>query len=218
MTSPIEFSTGEFRAKQVWKVLSLGITNQEENKGLVYNGLNGCRQRLLFARHIIQWKCNLCLQGTVLAVFLGSSSDISSSRRVKYSFIFCLPLQKHHNRVVRVSQVPSFLVITLFYCRHFSFIANSSVLRLGFSIPRTPTRDFKTSRLQLLRISLFSLFVFCEISEKEHLTCYISSRDSPLLLTSQIVFFRWGTFVRCQNYLKTKALGARLIIFSDSIF
>ena len=119
-----------------------------------------------FARHIIQWKCNLCLQGTVLAMFLGSISDISSSRRVKYSFIFCLPLQKHHNRVVRVSQVPSFLVITLFYCRHFSFIANSSVLRLGFSISRTPTRDFKTSRLQLLRISLFSLFLFVKFQKK----------------------------------------------------
>ena len=36
MTSPVEFSTGEFRANQVWKVLLNGITNQEaKNKGFL---------------------------------------------------------------------------------------------------------------------------------------------------------------------------------------
>ena len=32
MTSPVEFSTGENRTKQVWKVLYNGITNQEKRK------------------------------------------------------------------------------------------------------------------------------------------------------------------------------------------
>ena len=35
MTSLVEFSTGEFRAKQVLKVLESGITNQEKNQGLL---------------------------------------------------------------------------------------------------------------------------------------------------------------------------------------
>ena len=36
MTVPVEFSTGEFRAKQVWKVLKNSTTNQEKKiKGLL---------------------------------------------------------------------------------------------------------------------------------------------------------------------------------------
>ena len=32
--------------------------------------LNGCQQRLLFARQLTQWKCSLCSQGTMAAKML----------------------------------------------------------------------------------------------------------------------------------------------------
>ena len=65
------FYSPETRAiwRQTWRLTLLAIAWRISHMHDIK--LNGCRQRLLFARQLTQWKCSLCVQGTSIRLSVG---------------------------------------------------------------------------------------------------------------------------------------------------